>query len=57
MAEIFIIGVAVALIKVASLAQVEFGPSFWAFTALVLMMAGQDAMICERSIWRILQPR
>lgn len=57
MAEIFIIGVGVALVKIASLAQVHFGPAFWAFAALVILMAAQDIFMCERSVWRILQPR
>ena len=56
MAEVFIIGVGVALIKVASLASVEFGAAFWAFVGLVLLMAAQDIYMCERSLWRLLQP-
>lgn len=55
MAEIFIIGVAVALVKVASLAQVGFGPSFWAFVALVVLVAAKDTILCERSLWRALE--
>jgi len=55
MAEIFIIGVAVALVKVASLAQVGFGPSFWAFVGLVVLVAAKDTVLCERSLWRALE--
>lgn len=55
MAEIFIIGVAVALVKVASLAHVGFGPSFWAFVALVVLVAAKDTVLCERSLWRALE--
>ncbi|MEV8468057.1 paraquat-inducible protein A [Fluviibacterium sp. DFM31] len=54
MAEIFILGVAVALVKIVGLASVEFGSAFWAFVGLVLLIAAKDTMICERSIWRIL---
>ncbi|MGL4559350.1 MAG: paraquat-inducible protein A, partial [Afipia sp.] len=54
MAEIFIIGVAVALIKIAALATVSFGPSFWAFTALVVLTTAKDSLVCERTLWRIL---
>lgn len=57
MAEIFIIGVAVALVKIVGLASVGFGPAFWAFIGLVLLVAAQDSMTCERSIWRILERR
>ncbi|MCA8883501.1 MAG: paraquat-inducible protein A [Rhodobacteraceae bacterium] len=54
MAEIFIIGVAVALVKVSDLAAVGFGPAFWAFIGLVLLVAANDVVTCERSIWRVL---
>ena len=54
MAEIFILGTAVALVKVAGLATITFGPAFWAFTILVLLTAFQDTLICRYSIWRML---
>ncbi len=54
MAEIFMIGVAVALIKLAGLAQVSFGPAFWAFAGLVVLTAIKDILMCERTIWHLL---
>lgn len=51
MAEIFILGVAVALVKVAGLASVLPGPSFWAFSALVIITILKDNMICSWTIW------
>lgn len=54
MAEIFIVGVAVALVKVAGLATITFGPAFWAFTVLVILTFFQDTLICRYSIWRAL---
>lgn len=51
MAEIFLVGVAVAVIKIAGMATVEFGPAFWAFVGLVLLNTAKDTIICERSIW------
>lgn len=54
MAEIFIVGVAVALVKVAGLATIGFGPAFWAFTILVVLTFFQDTLICRYSIWRAL---
>lgn len=54
MAEIFMIGVAVALIKIGGLAQVQFGPAFWAFGGLVLLTTLKDTVLCERSIWQLL---
>jgi paraquat-inducible protein A len=57
MAEIFIVGVAVALVKVAGLALLTIGPAFWAFTALVLVTALNDNFMCRLTIWRTLEAR
>jgi len=54
MAEIFIIGVAVALVKVAGLATLTLGPAFWAFVALVLVTILNDTLMCRYSIWEML---
>lgn len=57
MAEIFIVGVAVALIKVAGLAHLSLGPAFWAFAALVLVVALKDNFMCRLTIWKTLEHR
>jgi paraquat-inducible protein A len=57
MAEIFIVGVAVALIKVAGLAQLSLGPAFWAFALLVLVTALKDNFMCRLTIWKTLEQR
>jgi len=57
MAEIFIIGVAVALVKVAGLARVEIGPAFWAFAALVLITVLKDTFMCRFTVWKTLTQR
>ena len=54
MAEIFIVGVTVALIKVAGLAAVTIGPAFWAFAGVVIITVLKDQMICRYSIWEAL---
>jgi paraquat-inducible protein A len=54
MAEIFIVGVTVALIKVAGLAVVTIGPAFWAFAGVVIITVLKDQMICRYSIWEAL---
>jgi len=54
MAEIFLIGVAVALVKVAGLATVVLGPAFWMFVALVIVAVLKDGYMCRWSIWRAL---
>ncbi|WP_138470157.1 paraquat-inducible protein A [Poseidonocella sp. HB161398] len=55
MAEIFMVGVAVAMVKVADLATISFGPAFWAFAAVALLLAAKDAVTCERTLWHILR--
>jgi len=57
MAEVFIVGVAVALIKVSGLATVSLGPAFWAFVGLVLVTVLQDNFMCRYSIWKSLENR
>lgn len=55
MAEIFIIGVVVALVKVAGMASITLGPAFWAMAALVLLVVYEASSLCERSIWLALE--
>ena len=57
MAEIFIVGVAVALVKVAGLASLTLGPAFWAFVALVIVTALKDNLMDRFSVWRTLDQR
>lgn len=57
MAEIFVIGVAVALVKVADLAQVVLGPAFWMFSALVVVTVLQDTAMDRWTLWRLLEER
>lgn len=51
MAEIFIVGVTVALVKVAGMANVTIGPAFWAFAAVVVVTVLKDRLICRYAIW------
>jgi paraquat-inducible protein A len=55
MAEIFVLGVAVALVKVAGLATVSLGPAFWAFAGLVVITVLQDNTMCRYTIWKSLE--
>jgi len=57
MAEVFIIGVAVALVKVAGLAQVTLGPAFWAFVGLVIVTVLKDNFMCRVTVWQTLNAR
>ncbi|MCX7566593.1 paraquat-inducible protein A [Sulfitobacter sp. F26169L] len=55
MAEIFALGCAVALVKVADLATVSFGPAFWMFGVLVVLVIAQDGFMCKWSVWNSLE--
>ncbi|MGY6537107.1 MAG: paraquat-inducible protein A [Pararhodobacter sp.] len=57
MAEIFVIGVAVALVKVAGLASVHLGIAFWAMVLLVLINVLNDNFMCRLTLWRTLEQR
>ena len=54
MAEIFAIGCAVALTKISALAEVTFGPAFWMFAILVVLVLVQDNFMCRWSVWNAL---
>ncbi|KGJ03378.1 paraquat-inducible protein A [Paracoccus halophilus] len=51
MAEIFVIGTAVALVKVAGLANISLGPAFWAFCGLILVNAASNVFTSATTIW------
>ncbi|MEI4487250.1 paraquat-inducible protein A [Frigidibacter sp. MR17.14] len=57
MAEIFLIGVAVALVKVAGLASVHPGVAFWALCGLVLVTVLQDNSMDKESVWHAIETR
>lgn len=51
MAEIFMVGVAVALVKLAGMATVDTGAAFWAFVLLVVVNTFQDTFMCRNTLW------
>ncbi len=55
MVEIFVLGVAVALIKFADLAQIEFGAGFWALSALVMITLLQDNFMSRHTVWKLIE--
>jgi paraquat-inducible protein A len=55
MAEIFALGLAVSLVKIADLAQIHFGPAFWMFSGLVIVSVVQDNMMCRWSVWNAIE--
>ena len=52
MVEIFVLGCSVALFKIIDLANVELGPAFWMFVALVILLTVQNTYMCRWSVWK-----
>lgn len=52
MAEIFLLGILVSMVKIASLAQVDFGWSFYAFIFYILSMAATRLFLDKYQVWR-----
>ena len=52
MAEVFIIGVLVSLVKIGAMATVVIGISFWAYIAFVLCFIAAIASLDRFQIWR-----
>ena len=55
MVEVFMIGTAVALVKVAGMATVAFGAAFWAFAMLVIVVVLEDTFMCKWTIWKAIE--
>lgn len=51
MAEVFTLGTVVAMVKVAGVAAVTLGPAFWAFVAMIIVVAFADSQIDRWTIW------
>lgn len=51
MAEIFMIGVIVSLVKVGSLATIGLGPAFWALFGLIILLTMGASAVCRDTIW------
>lgn len=52
MAEVFLIGVVVALVKIGGMATINLGPAFWALAGLVVLVVYEGASLSEWSIWQ-----
>jgi len=54
MMEIYLFGAIVALVKLASMANIQLGYSFWAFALLNVLTAASIQMIDNHSLWEFL---
>lgn len=54
MAEIFMVGVVVSLVKISDLATLTVGPAFWSLLGLIITTAFISIFFCKDSVWRLL---
>ncbi len=57
MTEVFMLGILVALVKLADLARLEPGLAMFSFTALIVTMAAADSVLEPDAVWQRLDPR
>jgi len=57
MADIFMVGVAVSLVKIGSLAHLSIGPAFWALVGLLVATIVLNLALCKDTLWQRLAPR
>ena len=51
MADVFLIGTLVSLIKIVGLAQIELGPAFWAFGAFAVLLLATTQSVDRDWLW------
>jgi paraquat-inducible protein A len=57
MAEIFLLGILVSMVKITSLAKVDFGWSFLAFILYIVAMATTRVYLDKLQMWRLISPQ
>ncbi len=57
MAEIFMIGVVISLVKISSLATLDVGPAFWSLLGLIFTTTLTSVVYCRDTIWQLLTTR
>ncbi len=57
MADIFMLGVIVSLVKVGTLVDISVGAAFWGMTALVVFLTAGAVAACRDSTWQYLRER
>lgn len=54
MAEIFMVGVVVSLVKISDLATLTVGPAFWSLLGLIITTSFISIFFCKDSVWQLL---
>jgi len=55
MIEVFMLGILVALVKLAGMATIVAGVALWSFAVLILVMAGINAVMDPQELWERLE--
>lgn len=55
MAEIFVIGTVVALVKIGGMANIHLGPAFWSFCALLVVNLVSHRFLSPSTVWDALE--
>jgi paraquat-inducible protein A len=55
--EVYLIGVLVSLVKLAELAQIVLGVSFWSFIGLIVTETAAGVMLDHHALWQRLEAR
>ncbi len=56
MADIFVVGVAISLVKIGSVATLSVGPAFWALLSFILVSVLISIVMCRDTLWKALTP-
>jgi len=57
MIEVFMLGILVALVKLAGMATIVAGVALWSFAVLILVMAGISTVMDPQDVWERLEAR
>ncbi len=57
MADVFLIGVVVSLIKISELAVLDVGPAFWSWVGVIVATSLVSMTLSEDTVWQQLEPR
>ena len=52
MADVFVVGVSVSLVKIATMARLDRGLAFWTLCALVVVTVLMNLVLCRDTVWR-----
>ncbi len=56
MADIFMVGVVVSLVKIGTVATLSIGPAFWSLLGLILISVLISLVMCRDTLWQALTP-